>query len=101
MNIATQLNAVMDILWDVGQNPDDPVVIKALASYVKTHGRRNHENVFDVIDILWPNEVFAMMQREKYEHSEQDYIVDVQFSDTSQVLLICRNGIADGLGLIG
>lgn len=97
MDIASTLNHVMTIIW--GDEVEDcPIVAKALASYVKTHGRRNHENVFDVIDILWGDK--AILGIRTLTNGPREYLVDVQFDDDSQILVYCRNGIGNGLELI-
>lgn len=110
MNIANQLAHIMNSIWDNSEESEPS--IKALASYVKTHGRRNAENVFEVIDILWPRNVRMMKVREVGDGSGMDsksagptengfdWLVDCQFDDDSQILIICQNGIGHGLEFI-
>lgn len=96
MNIAIQLHYVMEYIWG-DDEPEHSAVTKALASHIRTHGRRNHENVFDVIDILFPDQIETIVQRVNEDKSPIDYVIDVQFKDKSQCLVICRNGIGIGL----
>jgi hypothetical protein len=102
MNIATQLEHVMSYIW--GDTRDDyPATIKACASYVKTHGRRNHENVWDVIDILFRDNVRTIKQRPFGEYNPGDasnYPIDVQFDDESQIIVICAYGIGNAVELV-
>lgn len=101
-NIATQLDHVMSAIWDGGRTLEPQPTIKALVSYVRSHANnRNVENVFEVIDILWGENIRALKQRNDMEsHGGADYCVDVQFDDDSQILVECRNGIGHGLQLI-
>lgn len=99
MNIAMQLQHVMGIIWNDGDDSAPSIV--ALASYVKTHNRRNPENVFEVIDILWPNDVKTLVQRIGEEANRADhYIVDVKFTDESQCLIECQNGVGHSVEFI-
>jgi hypothetical protein len=102
MNLATQLDLVMRIIW--GDEEEHSPATVALASYVKNHARRNPENVFEVIDILYPKQVRAMTQRDENGHHNpltgNEFCVDVQFDDDSQILVVCRNGIGHGLEFI-
>lgn len=77
--------------------------MKACASFVKTHGRRNHENVWDVIDILFRGNVRTIKQRpfdEANPGDASDYIVDVQFDDESQIIVVCAYGIGNAIELV-
>lgn len=96
MDIASTLNHVMTIIWG-DEIEDCPIVVKALVSYVKTHGRRNHENVFDVIDILFHDNVRAIAQRPDAQDGPREYLIEVQFDDDSQCLVVCAFGIGKGI----
>ncbi len=98
MKISEQLDAVMAAMWENGKATEPTT--KALVSYVKNHGNRNPENVFEVIDVLWSNNVRAITQRPNTKDGPREYEVDVQFDDDSQVLLTCRNGIGNAIEVI-
>ncbi len=99
MSISNQLNDVMGAIWENDKNADPAT--KALASYVRNHARCNHENVFEVINILWPSRIRAIKQRNEMEsHGNADYNVDIQFDDDSQVLVITSNGIGNAVEVI-
>lgn len=98
-NIATQLDLIMSKIWD-SKESETPTTT-ALVSYVKSHAnRRNVENVFEVIDILWSDNVRTIKQRDGNDEAG-NYVVDVQFDDDSQTLVNCRCGIGHGLQLVG
>lgn len=107
MNIATQLDYVMRSIWDADGDDRNPKTIIALASYVKTHSRRNHENVWEVIDILFGQNIRMISMRPVGENGSEgptangfDALFDVQFDDDSQILIITQNGIGNALEFI-
>ena len=103
MNIATQLEKIMVAIWDESHDDRLPKTIVALASYVKTHNRVNHDNVWEVMNILFKENVRTIQQRKHDEHNPGDashYIVDVQFDDESQCLIICAYGIGHGIEFV-
>ncbi len=102
-NIADQLTSIMQVIWDDTDKENYSVTIRALASYARSHARRNHENVFDVIDILFRDNTRTIKQRAFDEANPGDvshYLVDVQFDDESQCLVICSHGIGNGIEFI-
>ena len=97
MKTSYLLNDVMMLIWD-GADRDLPKEAQAIASYVKTH-RVNAENVFEVINIMWPEA--KMTVRKDGEGIEPGSIwFDVNFEDGSQVMVNANKGIGDSLEVV-
>jgi hypothetical protein len=89
--IAQTLSNVMGVLW--GNKAEDPIYV-ALASYVKTHNKHNAENVFDVIGILFSqNVVHIEPLYDAVRSSARNFLVEVKFADASRALVELVDGI--------
>lgn len=85
------------------QKSYDPIV-KALASYVKNH-RVNHQNIFEIVNIIWPDAVkMELLPREEandwfsyltQEIDEASFAVfRVVFPDNSSGVIVSSRGLS-------
>ena len=97
MDCATLFDNTMYVLWD-NKNDDIPKEAIAVASYIKSHGRINHANAFDVIAVMWP---LTRMHARLPEHDDGHATVlyDVTFPDESHCLITALDGIGSGIEL--
>jgi len=101
MEQATLLSAVMDVLWG-DENDSAPKEALAIASYVKSHGRANHDNVFDVLDIVWPDSTITarLPTSGEVRNDKSEVWFDVLFVDESRCLVVANRGIGSAIEVV-
>ena len=78
--------------------------VKALGSYVKNH-KVNHHNIFDIVDVLWPEAHMSVRDWQKdnddwtsyvSDHQQEDSLViyNVTFPDNSTGIIVSARGLS-------
>lgn len=97
-------NATMLSLWQCGETDAPNARLgHAIASHVKTYKGRNVDNAFEVLDIVWEDDVVGITETPDAREicGQREKLMRVDFVDGSYAVVFTRLGIGNGIAEVG